>query len=50
MSGGDKQCTLYLNECDITIIRFENKLIFDKTDWVVHEIMKNFKESVKSET
>lgn len=35
--------TAYLNECGITVIRFENKLVFDKTEWVLDEIRKNFK-------
>jgi very-short-patch-repair endonuclease len=33
----------FLNSCGINVIRFENKLIFDKTDWVLEEIKKNFK-------
>jgi very-short-patch-repair endonuclease len=39
----DEERTKYLNECGIKVIRFENKLVFDKTDWVIDEIKKNFK-------
>lgn len=35
--------TAYLNEYGITVIRFENKLVFEKTDWVLEEIRKRFK-------
>jgi very-short-patch-repair endonuclease len=38
----DEERTKYLNECGIKVIRFENKLVFDKTDWVIDEIKKNF--------
>lgn len=39
----DEIRTQFLNECGITVIRFENKLVFDKTDWVLEEIRKCFK-------
>ena len=39
----DEQRTSYLNECGITVIRFENKVVFDNTDWMLDEIKKNFK-------
>lgn len=35
--------TAYLHECGITVIRFENKLVFERTDWVLEEIRKGFK-------
>jgi very-short-patch-repair endonuclease len=34
--------THYLNSQGIKVIRFENKLVFDKTDWVIDEIKKWF--------
>ncbi len=39
----DEIRTHYLNELGIKVIRFENKLVFDKPDWVLEEIKKNFK-------
>jgi very-short-patch-repair endonuclease len=35
--------TAYLNACGITVLRFENKLVFERTDWVLEEIRKGFK-------
>lgn len=39
----DEERSNFLKSCGINVIRFENKLIFDKTDWVLEEIKKNFK-------
>jgi len=39
----DAMRTAYLNECGITVIRFENKLVFERTDWVLEEIRRKFK-------
>jgi very-short-patch-repair endonuclease len=39
----DKKRTEYIESLDITIIRFENKLVFDRTDFVIEEINKHFK-------
>ena len=39
----DEERTNYLNECGIKVIRFENKLVFERTEWVLDEIKKNFK-------
>jgi len=46
----DEQRTSYLNEFGIKVIRFENKTVFENTDWVIDEIKKNFKTSVENET
>lgn len=32
--------TQFLNEVGIKVIRFENKLVFEKTEWVLEEISK----------
>ena len=39
----DEERTNFLNELGIKVIRFENKLVFDKTEWMLEEIKKNFK-------
>ncbi len=39
----DEERTRFLNECSIKVIRFENKLVFERTEWLLDEIKKNFK-------
>ena len=39
----DKTRTEYINGLNINVIRFENKLVFENTDWVLMEIKNNFK-------
>jgi len=36
--------TQFLNSHGITVIRFENKFVFEHTNWVLEEIKKYFKE------
>ncbi|MES2516248.1 MAG: DUF559 domain-containing protein [Bacteroidota bacterium] len=38
----DELRTLFLNECGIRVIRFENKLVFEKIEWVLEEISRSF--------
>lgn len=38
----DKKRTEYLNSVGIRVIRFENHLVFDSTEGVLHEIKKHF--------
>ncbi|MES2762594.1 MAG: DUF559 domain-containing protein [Bacteroidota bacterium] len=38
----DEVRTQFLNECGIKVIRFENKLVFEKTEWVLEEICRGF--------
>ena len=35
--------TLYLNRLGFSVIRFENKMVFDNLDWVLDEIVSYFK-------
>ena len=39
----DVERTLFLNYFGINVIRFENKLVFDNTEWVLSEIKNEFK-------
>ncbi|MET2984085.1 endonuclease domain-containing protein [Aureibaculum conchae] len=39
----DVKRTEYLNSLDYTVIRFENKLVFDQLPYVLEEIKSNFK-------
>ena len=39
----DEERTKFLNEYGIKVIRFENKLVFERTEWLLDEIKKNFK-------
>jgi len=34
--------TEYINSFNIKVVRFENKLVFDNTGWVLDEIKRNF--------
>jgi very-short-patch-repair endonuclease len=38
----DEIRTQFLNEVGIKVLRFENKLVFEKTEWVLEEISKSF--------
>ena len=38
----DHERTLFLEHFGITVLRFENRLVFDQTKWVLEEISKNF--------
>ena len=38
----DELRTKFLNEVGIKVLRFENKLVFEKTEWVLEEISKGF--------
>jgi very-short-patch-repair endonuclease len=38
----DELRTKFLNEVGIKVIRFENKLVFEKTEWVLEEISRSF--------
>ena len=38
----DEIRTKFLNELGIKVIRFENKLVFEKTEWVLEEISRSF--------
>ena len=40
----DKERTSHLNQLSIKVIRFENKLVFDRIDIVLEEICKCFKD------
>ena len=42
-SENDDERTAYLNDLQIKVIRFENKLVFERIDNVVEEIKRNFK-------
>ena len=35
--------TDYINSFNIKVVRFENKLVFDNTTWVLDEIKRNFR-------
>ena len=35
--------TDYINSFNIKVVRFENKLVFDHTTWVLNEIKSNFR-------
>lgn len=50
IEGGeyDAARTAYLNSLGITVIRFENKLVFDRIEAVLEEIKSNFKNSTPS--
>lgn len=39
----DKIRTEYINSINIKVIRFENKIVFENTDWVLMEIKNNFR-------
>ncbi len=39
----DQQRTDFLNSCGIHVLRFENKLIFERTEWVLEEIRRYIK-------
>ncbi len=39
----DKKRTEYINNFNIKVVRFENKLVFENTDWVLGEIKNNFR-------
>ena len=43
----DEERTGYLNRLGITVIRFENKTVFDATENVLESIMSNFREEEK---
>lgn len=38
----DEIRTQFLNAFGIKVLRFENKLVFEKTEWVLEEISKSF--------
>lgn len=38
----DELRTKFLNEVGIKVLRFENKLVFEKTEWVLEEICRGF--------
>jgi len=38
----DTERTLFLNDYGINVIRFENKLVFENTEWVLGEIKRGF--------
>ena len=38
----DELRTKFLNEVGIKVLRFENKLVFEKTEWVLEEIGREF--------
>ncbi len=38
----DEIRTQFLNEVGIKVLRFENKLVFEKTEWVLEEISRSF--------
>ncbi len=38
----DEVRTQFLNDHGIRVIRFENKLVFEKTEWVLEEICRGF--------
>ncbi|WKV13008.1 endonuclease domain-containing protein [Marivirga harenae] len=40
----DKKRTEYLNTIGITVVRFENKIVFESIENVLEDIMSNFKE------
>jgi very-short-patch-repair endonuclease len=42
--------TQFLNEVGIKVLRFENKLVFDKTEWVLEEISRSFTPPRPSDT
>ena len=39
----DKTRTEYINSLNIRVIRFENKIVFDNTDWILSEIKNSFR-------
>ncbi|MGB7843954.1 MAG: endonuclease domain-containing protein [Salinimicrobium sp.] len=39
----DRKRTVILEDFGFTVIRFENKSVFDNLDWVLGEIKRNFK-------
>lgn len=39
--GNDAERTAYLNNLQIKVIRFENRLVFEKMDWILGEISKH---------
>lgn len=39
----DKVRTEYINSINIKVIRFENKIVFENTEWVLMEIKNNFR-------
>jgi very-short-patch-repair endonuclease len=46
----DEVRTAFLNGYGIKVIRFENKLIFEKTEWVLDEICRSFAPPRPSDT
>jgi very-short-patch-repair endonuclease len=44
----DQERTAFLNNLGIKVIRFENKTVFDATEYVLETIMSNFKDGIKS--
>ena len=41
--------TEYINSFNIKVVRFENKLVFDNTTWVLDEIKRNFRSTASCE-
>jgi very-short-patch-repair endonuclease len=46
----DEQRTLYLNSLNIRVVRFENKDVFEQTEYVIDEIKRNFTTPAPPET
>ena len=40
--GNDIERSAYLNSLNIRVIRFENRVVFEKMDWVLNETRKHF--------
>jgi very-short-patch-repair endonuclease len=39
----DDERTKYLNDLGIKVLRFENRVVWENSDWVIEEIKSNFK-------
>lgn len=46
-SDYDEERTKYLTSVFIRVLRFENKLVFEQSQWVVDEIRRNFNSRTK---